>query len=161
MKKILLKMEDIEMQHFDLNPLFRSTIGFDRFGRLFDQLSRSEAPTNGYPPYNIEKVSDDAYRITMAVAGFGEKDIDVTLTENTLVIAGKRDDEEGDVTYLYRGIAGRAFERRFELADTIKVVGATLQNGVLVVELQREVPEHKKPRRIAISSQPALESKAA
>lgn len=149
------------MQHFDLNPLFRSTIGFDRFGRLFDQLSRAEAPTNGYPPYNIEKVTDDAYRITMAVAGFGEKEIDVTLTENTLVVAGKLEEEEGESTFLYRGIAGRAFERRFELADTIKVVGASLQNGVLVIELAREVPEHKKPRKIAISSQPALESKAA
>ncbi len=149
------------MRNFDLNPLFRSTIGFDRFGRLFDQLSRAEPATNGYPPYNIEKFDEDGYRITMAVAGFGEDDIDVAVSENTLVIKGKPAAEKEARDYLYRGIAGRAFERRFELAETIKVVDGALNNGVLTIELAREVPEHKKPRKIGISTTPRIEKKAA
>ncbi len=137
------------MRAFDLSPLLRSTIGFDRFDRLFDAALR-DAADNSYPPYNIEKQGEEQYRITMAVAGFREEDLDVTVKENTLLITGKAQPEDDKVSYLHRGIAGRAFERRFELADTIKVTGAKLENGLLDIELAREIPEAQKPRRILI-----------
>ena len=145
-----------------LSPLFRSTIGFDHLDRLFDAaLERSDG--GGYPPYNIEKTGEDAYRLTMAVAGFGADDLNITAQENTLVVTGKLKDSDESRTYLHRGIAGRAFERRFELADYIKVVGAKLENGLLNVELAREVPEAMKPRTIAINAGKAktIEAKAA
>ena len=153
------------MRTHDFDSLLRSTVGFDRFGRLFDQVQRLNNDGTGYPPYNIEKSSEDNYRITMAVAGFDEGDLDITVTDNTLLVKGKQIPETEGVTYLHRGIAGRAFERRFELAESIKVTGADLQNGMLNIELVREVPEHKKPRKIAVSNKAqktvAIESEAA
>ena len=138
------------MRSYDLSPLFRSTVGFDRMGRLLDSAFQTEAPT--YPPYNIEKVGDDAYRITMAVAGFGEDDLEVTQKGSQLVVTGKARAEESDVSYLHRGIAARAFERRFELADHVNVVEASLVNGMLAIALKREVPEALKPRTIGIKA---------
>lgn len=141
------------MRSFDLTPLLRSTVGFDEFNRLFESALRGDAGDVAYPPYNIEKVSDDAYRISMAVAGFSESDLDITLQDGVLIITGKAQTEDEDKTrnYLYRGIARRAFERRFRLADTIKVVSAGFENGLLNIELKREVPEHMKPRKIEIA----------
>jgi molecular chaperone IbpA len=142
------------MRTIDFTPVFRSTVGFDRMARLMDDMLRSGEPANApsYPPYNIEKVSEDDYRITMAVAGFGEGDLDITVEDTTLVISGKveKTTEEANRSFLHRGIATRAFERRFHLAETIKVVGASVENGLLHVELVHEVPEEKKPRKIEI-----------
>ena len=149
------------MRTFDLNPLLRSGIGFDRFDRLFENLSRQDEAAAGYPPYNITKAGEDDYRISMAVAGFSEGDVEITLTDRNLVIKGKPLPEQEGAAYLHRGIAGRAFERRFELADDIKVVGGRLENGLLHVDLVREVPEHKRPRRIEIGDGKKLEKKRA
>ena len=146
------------MRRYDLTPLLRSSVGFDHFDRLFDTVSRADSSANGYPPYNIEKAGDDGYRITMAVAGFREDDLNVNLNENTLTIAGEQKAAEDGVTYLHRSIAGRSFERRFQLAEDIRVVSAALENGLLHVDLVREVPEHKKPRQIEIASGPAREA---
>ncbi len=154
------------MRSYDLTPLFRSTIGFDRWSDLFDAAFRAETNTQAaFPPYNIEKTSEDAYRITMAVAGFGEAELDVTQQENLLVVKGKRAEarEEG-AAYLYRGIANRAFERRFSLADHVSVSSAAIANGILEIDLVREVPEAKRPRKIAIeaaSGAAAIEDKKA
>ena len=149
------------MSSFDFSPLFRSTIGFDRLSRLLDQSSVDEGTS--YPPYNIEKTGEDAYRITMAVAGFGAEDITITAQENSLIVAGKQKGAEESAQYLHRGIAGRAFERRFQLADHIKVNGASLVNGLLHVDLVREVPEAKRPRQIKVETGAAktLDAKAA
>jgi len=152
------------MRTFDLTPLFRSSVGYDRLSRLMDSALRVDEAQLAYPPYNIEQASEDSYRITMAVAGFSDAEITITAQENQLVVAGKPAKEEQPKTYLHRGIAGRAFERRFELADHIRVTGANLVNGLLSIELKREVPEAMKPRTIAINgvSQPqAIENKAA
>jgi len=154
------------MRTLDLSPLFRSTIGFDRMSRLFDAAMRVDDNTVSYPPYNIEVLGEDAYRITMAVAGFGEADLAITAQDNSLVIAGKLAKGDDERKFLYRGIAGRAFERRFDLADHIKVSGASLVNGLLHVLLVREVPEAMKPRAIRIETKPAtrptvIEGKAA
>ncbi len=139
------------MTNLDLSPLFRSTIGFDRVSQLLEStLANDSAPT--YPPYNIEQVGEDAFRIVMAIAGFSEADIEMVVKENTLFVSGKLAEKDGDVHYLHRGIAGRAFERRFELAEHIEVESARLENGLLVVELQREIPEALKPRNIAITN---------
>ncbi|MDD9875900.1 MAG: Hsp20 family protein [Magnetovibrio sp.] len=148
------------MRTIDFSPLFRHSVGFDRLQRLADSALQMDNGANSYPPYNIEQLDEDNYRITMAVAGFGEANLDVTAKENTLVISGKLADAD-EVTYLHRGIAGRAFERRFELADHIKVSGANLVNGLLQVELTREVPEEKKPRQIAINTKAIAHKKAA
>ncbi len=138
------------MTTFDFAPLFRTAIGFDRLARLMDSV-QAAADSPSYPPYNIEKTGEDSYRLTMAVAGFGPDDLELTVKENTLLVAGKpKTQTQGDV--LYRGIAGRAFERRFVLADHIVVEGADLQNGLLHVGLKRVVPESLKPRRIAIGT---------
>jgi molecular chaperone IbpA len=146
-------MEDMEMRTaLDLSPLFRSTIGFDRMSRLLDAASRLDDAALSYPPYNIEVLGEDAYRITMAVAGFGEGDLNITAQENSLVISGKIAKGDEERKFLHRGIAGRAFERRFELADHIKVSGASLVNGLLHVDLVREVPETLKPRSIKIET---------
>src|SRR6266481_8743999 len=126
-------MEDMAMQTFDFTPLFRSTVGFDRLTRLLD--SRLDEGAFSYPPYNIEQTGEDAYRIVMAVAGFGEGDLLITQQGNSLLISGKQEKSSEEKKYLYRGIAARAFERRFELADHIKVTGAKLTNGLLSVEL--------------------------
>ena len=141
------------MTRLDFSPLFRSTVGFDRVSRLLEAAMNENAGTAAsYPPYNIEKLSDDAYRIVMAVAGFGEADIAVTVKENTLFVEGRVADKGDGARYLHRGIAGRAFERRFDLADHIQVEGASLENGLLVIDLRREIPEALKPRTIAIKS---------
>ncbi len=149
------------MDRFDFSPLFRSTIGFDRFARLVDSATRFDTATPTYPPYNIETTGEDSYRLTMAVAGFSRDEIDVTVEKNSLVIAGKaqKENEETQGRYLHRGIARRAFERRFSLADHIKVSGASMDNGLLHVDLAREVPEEAKPRQIKIgeaASQPQV-----
>ena len=151
------------MRTFDLSPLFRSTVGFDRISRVFDNAFQQDATTS-YPPYNIVKTGDDSYLISMAVAGFGEDDLEIVANENTLTIKGNARKDEGEETsYLYRGIAGRAFDRRFQLADYIKVSGARLENGLLHIELAREVPEALKPRTIQIagSANKQLEAQAA
>jgi molecular chaperone IbpA len=137
------------MTTFDFAPLFRTAIGFDRLARLMDTAA-SAAEVPSYPPYNIEKTGEDTYRLTMAVAGFRPDELDMVVKDNTLVVSGKvaNDSQKGEV--LYRGIAGRAFERRFVLADHIVVDGADLQNGLLHVGLKRVVPEALKPRRITI-----------
>ncbi|MGD9618155.1 MAG: Hsp20 family protein [Alphaproteobacteria bacterium] len=139
------------MDRFDFSPLFRSSIGFDRLARMVDAATRVDSAALSYPPYNIEKTGDDAYRLTMAVAGFGRDELDLTVHENTLIVTGKARKEEENGRYLHRGIARRAFERRFSLADHIKATGASLDNGLLHVDLVREVPEAMKPRQIAIT----------
>ena len=150
------------MDGFDFSPLFRSTIGFDRLTRLVDAATRVDSASLGYPPYNIEKTGEDAYRLTMAVAGFSPNELDITVQENLLLVTGKSQKDEAANRYLHRGIARRAFERRFSLADHIKVVGASLDNGLLHVDLVREVPEAMKPRQIPIAgSQPQVEQKKA
>ena len=140
------------MDRFDFSPLFRSTIGFDRLTRLVDAATRVDNTALAYPPYNIEKTGDDAYRLTMAVAGFSDDELDVTVQENTLLVTGKAKKEAEGSNYLHRGIARRAFERRFSLADHLKVVGASLVNGMLHVDLTREIPEASKPRKIQIGT---------
>jgi molecular chaperone IbpA len=145
------------MDPFDFSPLFRSTIGFDRLARLLDNATRVDSAALAYPPYNIEKTGEDAYRLTMAVAGFGRDEIDVTAHDNSLTVTGKAKNGEDEGRYLHRGIARRTFERRFSLADHIKVVGASLDNGMLHVDLVHEVPEAMKPRKIEIGTgQPRL-----
>jgi molecular chaperone IbpA len=138
------------MRSFDLSPLFRSSVGFDRLSRLVDSASRLDDASLSYPPYNIERTGESTYRITMAVAGFSEADLTITAQQNSLSIVGKPAKNEGEPNYLYRGIAGRAFERRFDLADHIRVSGASLVNGLLHVELVREIPEAMKPRTVQI-----------
>ena len=140
------------MRTIDFSPLFRHSVGFERMQRLLDASARMESSAPSYPPYNIEQRGEDAYRISLAVAGFGEQDLDVTGEENTLVVTGKLADNTEDKTFLHRGIAGRAFERRFELADHIKVVGGSLVNGLLNIDLDREIPEEKRPRKIVIET---------
>lgn len=142
------------MRNFDLSPLYRSTVGFDRMAGMLDQLMAGDAPSQSYPPYNIEKTGDDAYRITVAVAGFGEDDLNIEVKDAQLTVtARKRDAEDGEKrVYLHRGIAERGFERRFQLADHVRASGAELANGLLHIDLVREVPEALKPRTIAISS---------
>lgn len=139
------------MRRFDLTPLLRTSVGFDDLFGLADSRTAFN-DDGGFPPYNIERVSDDDYRIEMAVAGFAPEELDVQVQENTLTIAGQAAQAEGDRTYLHRGIAKRAFERNFRLADSIRVSGARFENGLLIVDLVREVPEHKRPRRIEINS---------
>jgi molecular chaperone IbpA len=138
------------MLSFDFSPLFRSTVGFDRVMNLLDQAMATGE--GGYPPYNIEKTGEDSYRIVVAVAGFGEDELNVEQKQTTLLITGRKGPREEGVNYLHRGLAGRSFERRFELADHVKVTGARLANGLLEIDLVREVPEALKPRRIAINS---------
>jgi molecular chaperone IbpA len=142
------------MRTFDLAPLYRSTIGFDRLFSLVDQLSGPDS-TPGYPPYNIERTGENNYRITVAVAGFAENDLNIEVKENSLTIRGDKqvkDDEQQKSRALYQGIAARAFERAFQLADHVQVKGASLENGLLHVDLVREIPEAKKPRQIAIGN---------
>jgi molecular chaperone IbpA len=156
--------EDYAMPTFDLAPLYRSTVGFDRLFNLFDQAN-GDAGSPGYPPYNIERTGENEYRITVAVAGFSEADLHLEAKENTLTIRGekqtKTDEHKGET--LYQGIAARAFERVFQLADYVQVKGASLENGLLHVDLVREIPEAKKPRQITIGNGNAkvVEQKAA
>lgn len=140
------------MRHFDLSPLYRSTVGFDRLFSLLDQASSNDAAPS-YPPYNIERTAENAYRITIAVAGFGEADLAIESKENTLSVKGeKKAEEDGKREVLHQGIAARAFERRFQLADYVQVTGASLENGLLHIDLVREIPEAKKPRQIPIGA---------
>jgi len=140
------------MRHLDLSPLYRSTIGFDRLGSLLDTLGSFENEAPSYPPYNIERVSENAYRISMAVAGFSDGDLDIEVKENTLTIRGDKHVEQENSTFLHRGIAARSFERRFQLAEYVVVKGASLENGLLHVDLVRELPEAMKPRTIEITT---------
>jgi len=151
------------MRSFDFSPLFRSTVGFDRMTQLMDTAMTRPEQTDGYPPYNIEKQSDNKYRITLAVAGFGPDDIDITVKENSLIVSAKAEAADKERTFLHRGIAGRAFERSFQLADHLVVAGAEMENGLLHVDLERIVPEELKPRRIEISNggRKTIEQKAA
>ncbi len=139
------------MRAFDLSPLFSTTVGFDRMARLLEQMPNETAPS--YPPYNIQKTGENAYRVTLAVAGFDEEEIAVEVKENELTVSGRLSKEDsGGKTYLHQGIAARAFERRFNLADHIQVSGAALEKGLLYIDLVRKVPEALKARRIAIGT---------
>ena len=140
------------MRSFDLSPLYRSTVGFDRMFNLLDTLGGVDNSGQTYPPYNIERTGENDYRVTMAVAGFSDDDLYIEVKENTLTVKGekKSESEEKEEEFLYRGIAARSFERRFQLADHVEVKGATLENGLLHIDLVREIPEAAKPRTIAI-----------
>ena len=139
------------MRHFDFAPLYRATVGFDQIADLMDRVLANETAQPGYPPYNIEKKADDSYRISIAVAGFGDEDLAVEVKEQALVVSARKADEGSNKSYLHRGIATRAFERRFHLADHVRVVGALHENGMLHIDLQREIPEAMKTRQIAIA----------
>ncbi|WP_114287985.1 Hsp20 family protein [Candidatus Halocynthiibacter alkanivorans] len=139
------------MRTFDLAPLHRATVGFDQIADLMDRVLRNDVSQPSYPPYNIEKISDVGWRISIAVAGFSEADLSIEQRESTLIVSAKKAAEEAKTAYLHRGIANRAFERRFHLADHVRVTGATHLNGMLNIELLREVPEALKPRRIEIA----------
>jgi len=141
------------MRAFDFSPFFRSTVGFDH---LFDMLDQVADSGSSYPPYNIERTDENRYRITLAVAGFGEKDLSIEVKDGVLGVTGKRDDAQ-KTSYLYQGIAGRAFERRFQLAEHVEVKAAKLENGLLHIDLERIVPEEMKPRRVQINA-PELKS---
>ena len=138
------------MRTLDLTPLFKSSIGFDHMMDLLESMSSHNSGA-GYPPYNIEKTDDNHYRITMAVAGFTEEELNITLHENTLVIQGKSKEEDDSIQYLYKGIAKRAFERHFQLADFIEVGDAAMENGLLMIYLTRRTPSNIKPKQIAIT----------
>jgi molecular chaperone IbpA len=144
------------MRHVDFSPLYRSTVGFDRMFSLLDSLNGTDSAP-AYPPYDIERFDENTYRITMAVAGFREEDLNIESKENTLTVTGRHTEVEdrkgGEV--LHRGIAARAFERRFQLADHVEVTGASLEHGLLHIDLKRELPETMKPRTIAIETGPA------
>ncbi|MEO0623587.1 MAG: Hsp20 family protein [Pseudomonadota bacterium] len=142
------------MRNVDLTPLYRSTVGFDRLASMLDQVMSHDVAAPSYPPYNIEKLGEDAYRISLAVAGFGEEDLTIEVKEGQLTVtAAKREKPEGErPVYLHRGIAERGFERRFQLADHVKVTGAGLEHGLLHIDLAREIPEALKPRTIAITT---------
>ena len=146
------------MNAYDLSPLFRSTVGFDHLSQLIDSAFKLDERGQSYPPYNIAKLSEDDYEITMAVAGFKDSDITITAQQNTLVVSGStiEKDEEKTKSYLHRGIANRSFERKFSLADHVKVVGAHLADGLLTLKLVREIPEASKPRTISISTDEKL-----
>ena len=140
------------MPQIDLSPLFRSTIGFDRMTELIDAAYRTDS--GGYPPYNIELTGEHSYRITMAVAGFGRADLELLVEHNILSVTGARPPEDRQRQFLHRGIANRSFQRQFQLADYVRVAGADLQDGLLHIDLVRELPEAMKPRRIQIRRQP-------
>lgn len=142
---------------FDFAPYRRSSIGFDRLFDLLENTSRVEQP-DGYPPYDVEQCGEDAYRISLAVAGFVRDEIDITSKPNLLVVTGRRS-EDGERRYLHRGIAARAFERQFQLADYVQVTGASLNNGLLEIDLKREVPEAVKPRKIEIGNDPGAQQR--
>jgi molecular chaperone IbpA len=147
-------MEDDPMRSFDLAPLYRATVGFDQIADLMDRVLANDVGQQTYPPYNIEKLADDGWRISIAVAGFSDADLAVEVKENALLVTGRKAEEEGERRYLHRGIATRAFERRFHLADHVRVTGASHADGMLHIDLVREVPEALKPRRIEIAKAP-------
>jgi molecular chaperone IbpA len=140
------------MRHLDLTPFYRSTVGFDRLFDLLDSAAGFESDGVAYPPYNIERLGDNEYRITMAVAGFGEDELKIDVKEQSLTVRGDKKPEDKARQFLHRGIAGRSFERRFQLADHVEVKGADLKDGLLHVDLVRNVPERLKPRVIAIGN---------
>lgn len=149
------------MTTFDLSPLFRTSVGFDRLARMLNTEARMDQG-NAFPPYNIKASGEDRYSITMAVAGFSQDDLNITTEHNRLIVSGNISDDQDDKeeTFLYRGIATRSFERRFNLADHVRVIGAQLDNGLLHIELEREIPDAMKPRAIEISSgSPLIENK--
>jgi molecular chaperone IbpA len=150
---LVASKKDYIMRHFDLTPFHRSTIGFDRLFSLLDQASGGDAQATSYPPYNIERTAENTYRISIAVAGFSDSEIVIEATENQLTVKGEKSEADDNANeILFRGIAARAFERRFQLADYVTVSGARLENGLLHIELVREIPEAKKPRVIAINT---------
>ena len=150
------------MRHFDLTPLYRSTVGFDRLANILDQVMTTDVAQNSYPPYNIEKTGENAYRITLAVAGFADDELGIETREGQLVVTGRKAETEDESrNVLHRGIATRAFERRFQLADHVRAVEAVTENGLLHIDLVREVPEALKPRKIEIGKEKAIESQAA
>jgi len=140
------------MRTYDFAPLYRSTVGFDQIANLMDRVLTTETANPTYPPYNIEKLDDDSYRISIAVAGFSDADLSVEVREKALIVSARKADEDKAKTYLHRGIATRAFERRFHLADHVQVTGAAHADGMLHIELQRQVPEALKPRQIQIAA---------
>ena len=139
------------MRHFDFSPLYRATVGFDQVADMMDRIMANDGGQPSYPPYNIEKTAEDAYRISVAVAGFGSDDLNVEIKDRTLVVTGRKADTKAERTYLHRGIATRAFDRKFQLADHVHVKGACHEDGMLHIDLLREIPETLKPRQIAIS----------
>ena len=139
------------MRNFDFTPLYRATVGFDQVADLMDRVLTNDVSQPSYPPYNIEKTEDDGWRISIAVAGFSENDLAIEVRERSLVVTARKAEDDGERTYLHRGIATRAFERRFTLADHVHVTGASHENGMLNIDLVREVPEALKPRQIAIT----------
>lgn len=148
------------MRTFDLSPLYRATVGFDRIADLMDRTLSADVAQPTYPPYNIEKIDENAYRISIAVAGFSGDEMSVEVKDGALIVSARKAAEDSAKTYLHRGIATRAFERRFTLADHVKVTGATHADGMLHLDLVREVPEALKPRRIEIASGDTVEAKA-
>ena len=151
------------MRHFDLSPLYRSTVGFDRLANILDQVMSADVAQNTYPPYNLEKTGENAYRITLAVAGFSDDELSIEAKEGQLVVTGRKAETEEKANVLHRGIATRAFERRFQLADHVRATDAVTENGLLHIDLVREVPEALKPRKIEITrgSNKAIEAEAA
>ncbi len=151
------------MRHFDLTPLYRSTVGFDRLANILDQVMSADVAQNTYPPYNIEKTGENAYRITLAVAGFSDDELSIEAKEGQLVVTGRKAETEEKANVLHRGIATRAFERRFQLADHVRAADAVTENGLLHIDLVREVPEALKPRKIEITrgSNKAIEAEVA
>lgn len=140
------------MTHFDFSPLYRSTIGFDHLSSLLDTVTRGESSQTSYPPYNIELLDKDQYRISMAVAGFVENELEIQSEHQTLTVKGRKEADKVERNYLHQGIAGRNFERRFQLADHVEVTGARLANGLLHIDLAREIPEAMKPKTIPIGN---------
>jgi len=145
------------MRAYDFTPLYRATVGFDRVADLMDRVLTNDVSQSTYPPYNIEKTADDGYRISVAVAGFSADDLNIEQRENALLVSAKKADTDEEKTYLHRGIATRAFEKRFHLADHVRVTGAAHSDGMLHIDLVREVPEALKPRKIAINSPKSIE----
>ena len=148
------------MRNFDLAPLYRATVGFDQIADLMDRVLSADVTQPTYPPYNIEKTADDAYRISLAVAGFTDAELSVEVRENALIVSASKAAEDEAKTFLHRGIATRAFERKFQLADHIRVTGAAHENGMLHIDLVREIPEALKPRQIEIANSSMVEGKA-
>jgi molecular chaperone IbpA len=146
------------MRTFDLSPLYRATVGFDQIADLMDRVLTNDVTAPNYPPYNIEKLGNDAWRISVAVAGFSDEELDVELRENALIVSARKAESDTQRRFLHRGIATRAFERRFHLADHVRVTGATHADGMLHIDLVREVPESLRPRRIEIAKAPVSET---
>lgn len=146
------------MRNFDFSPLYRSAIGFDRMANLLDNLSRAEQSQPAYPPYNIELTGEDKYRITMAVAGFSQAELSIEVNQNHLTVSANKQPDNKQSTYLYQGIAARSFERKFQLADHVQIKSASFENGLLHIDLLREIPEAMKPRSIPITSGQVVEN---